>query len=88
MCKRLDELDDVFAYQKPHGSYLMFPRILREEGKNSTKFCKRLLKEARVSTTPGIAFGPTGERHLRMSFCVPEATITRAFDRMGAYFSK
>lgn len=86
MCEGLDKLDTVFEYQKPHGSYLMFPRILLEEGKDSTKFCKTLLKETRVSTTPGIAFGPTGERHLRMSFCVSEDVINKAFDRMEAYF--
>jgi len=86
MCERLDRLDSVFAYQKPRGSYLMFPRILLEEGKDSTAFCKRLLKEGGVSTTPGIAFGPTGQGHLRMSFCVPEEEIHKAFDKMEVYF--
>jgi aminotransferase len=28
MCERLDRLNTVFSYQKPEGSYLMFPRIL------------------------------------------------------------
>jgi len=86
MCTRLDAMSSVFEYQKPGGSYLMFPRILVEEGRDSTAFCKRLLKEAGVSTTPGIAFGSTGQSHLRMSFCVPEAEINKAFDRMEAYF--
>jgi len=86
MCKRLDDLGSVFEYQKPRGSYLMFPKILLKEGKDSTTFCKKLLKEAKVSTTPGIAFGPTGECHLRLSFCVPEETINKAFDRMDMYF--
>jgi len=83
MCKRLDRLDHVFEYQKPKGSYLMFPKILLDEGKDSLAFAKRLLKEARVSTTPGVAF--KGESHLRMSFCVPEKTINKAFDRMEVY---
>jgi aminotransferase len=82
MCQRLDALPDLFSYQKPGGSYLMFPRILIEEGKDSTSFCKRLLREARVSTTPGVAFGPTGESHMRLSFCVPEEAINKAFDRI------
>jgi len=85
MCQRLDALPEVFSYQKPGGSYLMFPRILGEEGRDSTSFCKRLLREARVSTTPGIAFGPTGESHLRLSFCVPEETINKAFDRIERF---
>ena len=65
----------------------MFPRILLEEGKDSTTFCKRLLREGRVSSTPGVAFGPTGEQHLRLSFCVSEDEINKAFDRMEAYFA-
>ncbi len=85
MCERLDALESVFDYQRPGGSYLMFPRILLGEGRDSTAFCKRLLREARVSTTPGIAFGPTGEGHLRMSFCVPGEEINKAFDRIEAY---
>lgn len=87
MCKRLDNLSSVFEYQKPYGSYLMFPKILHKDGADSEAFCKKLLREARVSTTPGVAFGPTGESHLRMSFCDSEETINRAFDRMGEYFS-
>jgi aminotransferase len=86
MCERLDRLAPVFSYHKPGGSYLMFPRILLDEGKDSTAFCKRLLSEGRVSTTPGIAFGPTGQQHLRLSFCVPASEIDKAFDRMEAYF--
>jgi aminotransferase len=82
MCERLDRLDRVFEYQKPTGSYLMFPRILVDEGHDSTAFCKRLLQEGRVSATPGIAFGPSGQSHLRLSFCVPEEIINKAFDRM------
>jgi len=86
MCERLDNLKDVFTYVKPDGSYLMFPRILGEGQKDSMAFTKKLLKQARVSTTPGIAFGPTGEGHVRLSFCVPEDMINKAFDRMEDYF--
>lgn len=79
-------MGSVFAYQKPTGSYLMFPKILLEEGRDSTTFCKKLLQEAKVSTTPGSAFGPAGQGHLRLSFCVTEDEIHKAFDRMEAYF--
>jgi len=88
MCERLDRLDSVFEYNKPEGSYLMFPKILGDQGNDSITFSKNLLKEARVSTTPGIAFGPTGENHIRLSFCVPEEMINKAFDRMEEYFRK
>ena len=84
MCRRLNRLSHIFEYQTPKGSYLMFPKIKLEEGKDSLAFSKRLLKEARVSTTPGVAF--KSESHLRMSFCVPEEIINKAFDRMEGYF--
>jgi len=86
MCERLDGLSDVFSYQKPAGSYLMFPRILTREGRDSTAFCKKLLADAHVSTTPGAAFGSTGESHLRLSFCVEAEMIDKAFDRMESFF--
>ncbi len=85
MCSRLDQLEHVFTYQKPRGSYLMFPRMIRPEHQGSRTFAIDLLQKARVSTTPGIAF--KGEGHIRMSFCVPEEEIHKAFDRMEEYFS-
>jgi len=86
MCARLETLETVFSVQKPRGSYLMFPKILVEEGRDSRAFCEKLLLEAKVSTTPGSDFGPTAEGHLRMSFCVPEEMINLAFDRLEAHF--
>jgi len=86
MCERLDSLDSIFQYSTPGGSYLMFPKILGDMGKNSLEFSKKLLTETKVSTTPGVAFGPTGEGHIRLSFCVPEEMINKAFDRMEKYF--
>lgn len=88
MCARLDQLKNVFEYHKPGGSYLMFPKILLDEGRDSKAFCEKLLREAHVSTTPGVDFGPTGEGHLRLSFCVPEEMIKKAFDRMEDYFKR
>ncbi|MCD6516020.1 MAG: aminotransferase class I/II-fold pyridoxal phosphate-dependent enzyme [Candidatus Aminicenantes bacterium] len=85
MCSRLDQLEHVFTYQKPRGSYLMFPRMIRPQDQDSRTFAIDLLQKARVSTTPGIAF--KGEGHIRMSFCVPEEEIHKAFDRMEEYFS-
>lgn len=86
MCERLDNLSSVFEYIKPGGSYLMLPKILGDRGKDSIEFSKRLLKDIQISTTPGIAFGPTGESHIRLSFCVSKNMINKAFDRMDKYF--
>jgi aminotransferase len=86
MCNRLDRLSSIFSYQKPKGSYNMFPKILTKEGKDSVSFCMNLLKGAKVATTPGAPFGPSGEEHLRLCFCSSKEVITEAFDRMDKYF--
>ncbi|MCP5274794.1 MAG: pyridoxal phosphate-dependent aminotransferase [Burkholderiales bacterium] len=83
--QRLDRIPHIFEYIKPEGAYYIFPRILAEH-ENSREFAIRLLNEAHVSVTPGSAFGPSGEHHVRMAFCVEDAVINTAFDRIEAYF--
>lgn len=85
ICARLDALSNVFDYVKPEGAYYVFPRI-RAAHRDSNEFAIRLLEEAKVVVTPGRAFGPAGEHHVRMAFCVPAQVIETAFDRMDAYF--
>jgi len=85
ICARLDALSSVFEYVKPEGAYYVFPRI-RAAHRDSNEFAIRLLEEAKVVVTPGRAFGPAGEHHVRMAFCVPAQVIETAFDRMDAYF--
>ncbi len=87
VCERLDALSEHFSYQRPAGSYCMFPRILHPDGKDSLEFCKRMLTEARVSTTPGVGFGTGGEEHVRITFCCAYEDIDRAFDRIEAWLT-
>jgi aminotransferase len=81
ICDRLDAVPHVFEYVRPEGAYYVFPRIVAQH-RNSTDFAIRLLNEARVTVTPGAAFGPAGEHHVRMAFCVGDDVINRAFDRI------
>ena len=81
ICERLDAVPHVFDYVKPEGAYYVFPRIVAEHD-NSFDFAIRLLDEAKVTVTPGSAFGPTGEHHVRMAYCVEESVIEAAFDRI------
>jgi aspartate/methionine/tyrosine aminotransferase len=87
ICERLDALPHVFQYVKPEGAYYVFPRIVTEHS-DSFEFSTRLLDEARVTVTPGNAFGPTGEHHVRMAFCVEDEIIEIAFDRMEKHFGR
>lgn len=85
ICRRLDAVPHVFSYVRPEGAYYVFPRILADH-RNSPEFAVRLLERAGVAVTPGSAFGPAGENHVRMAFCVAEDVIDRAFDRIQKYF--
>jgi aspartate/methionine/tyrosine aminotransferase len=87
ICERLARVPHLFEFVEPEGAYYVFPRILAEHD-NSHDFAIKLLEEAGVSTTPGSAFGPKGEHHLRLAFCVTEDVIDTAFDRIECYFGK
>jgi histidinol-phosphate/aromatic aminotransferase/cobyric acid decarboxylase-like protein len=87
---RLDQMSHVFDYQKPNGSYFVFPRVkdpIRLSG-DSRALAFDLLERAGVALVPGIAFGPTGESHLRLSFGRRDEDIEEAFARMKSYFEQ
>lgn len=83
--ERLYNVPHVFSRQKPEGAYYVFPEILTEHS-SSSEFAIDLLNSAKVAVTPGGAFGPSGEHHVRMAYCVDEQTINQAFDRIEKYF--
>ena len=86
ICRRLARLPELFEYQKPMGAYYVFPKI--KLALKSLEFSKKLLYQAGVITIPGIAFGPSGERHIRLSFAGEEKEINEAFDRIEKYWRK
>ncbi len=85
ICQRLDNIPQVFANQKPEGAYYVFPKIVASHT-NAKEFAIDLLNKTRVAVTPGSAFGPSGEHHVRMAYCVDEDTINLSFDRIENYF--
>lgn len=85
ICERLDRVGHVFQYQKPQGAYYVFPRIMADHD-SSVQFSLDLLEQAKVTVTPGSAFGPSGENHVRMAYCVEDDAINLAFDRIEAHF--
>lgn len=87
ICERLDRLPHIFAYQRPEGAYYVFPKLVCEH-ENSREFSIDLLHKAKVVVTPGSAFGPSGEHHVRMAYCVDTDTIHLAFDRLEQYFGR
>jgi aspartate/methionine/tyrosine aminotransferase len=85
ICERLDALPHVFSYVRPKGAYYVFPRIVAPH-QDSWSFAAKLLDEAKVSVTPGVAFGPASDHHVRLAFCVSDSEIDRAFDRISSLY--
>ena len=55
----------------------------RETGMDSMALSDLLLREAHVAGTPGVAFGPAGEGHIRLSFATGDELLERAVQRIG-----
>jgi len=87
--ERLDALSHALDYQKPNASYFVFPRVKDTVrlARDSRGLAAEILQQARVALVPGIAFGPTGESHLRLCYARPAADVDLAFDRLDAYFA-
>lgn len=97
ICNYLDELQYVFSYVRPESAYFVFPKIIVENfnyesddcpNSLSWKFALNLLEKARVAVVPGVAFGPNGEGHVRMSFGRSERDINESFRRIKKIFPK
>lgn len=86
--EHLDSMPDIFDYQKPQGSYFVFPRLKDTVplARDSRALAHQLLHQARVAVVPGIAFGPTGEGHVRLCFARRLEDIDTAFERIRHFF--
>ena len=69
---------------EPLGAFYVFPGI-QKTGLPSEEFCQRLLREKKVVTVPGTAFGASGEGHIRCSYATSLAKLSEALDRMAAF---
>jgi aspartate aminotransferase len=64
------------------GAFYAFADI-RGTGMDSLSLSDKLLKEAHVAVTPGIAFGQAGEGHIRLSFATSDDLLDKAVQRIG-----
>ncbi|MDX2165848.1 MAG: aminotransferase class I/II-fold pyridoxal phosphate-dependent enzyme [Deltaproteobacteria bacterium] len=87
--ERLDALSHALDYQRPNASYFVFPRVKDTVrlARDSRGLAADILERARVALVPGVAFGPTGESHLRLCYARPAADVDLAFDRLDDYFA-
>jgi len=67
------------------GAFYLYVDVSDFSG-NSEEFCRRMLEESGVATTPGTDFDPEeGNRYLRISFAGREDEIAEAMEAMGEW---
>ncbi|MBQ8971717.1 MAG: pyridoxal phosphate-dependent aminotransferase [Clostridia bacterium] len=69
---------------RPQAGFFYFVDI-SATGADSNAFCADLLRKTGIASTPGIAFGPEWNDHVRFSFAVPMATLERATALLQGY---
>jgi aspartate aminotransferase len=79
VCARLGAMGRVRA-PVPEAAFYAFFAV--EGMDDSLGFAKRLVEEAGIGLAPGVAFGPSGEGHLRLCFAASSETLERASDRL------
>lgn len=72
---------NVFSVKKPDATFYIFPKFSFKNF-NSMQMANFLLDELNISVVPGIAFGPSGEYHLRFSFSTSEENINEGIERL------
>jgi len=81
------ELNDLgLSTCVPSGTFYAFSNISKYS-KNSSRFAKKLLKDAKVAVIPGTEFGPHGEGFVRCSFATDDNLIRKAMARMRKVLS-
>lgn len=76
---RLNAMPGVECH-RPKGSIYVFPKI-KVPGLNSQELAMELLKDG-VLCSPGTAFGPSGEGHLRFAFTISQEDISQGMDKV------
>lgn len=66
--------------EKPKGAFYLFPSY--DQKVSSEDMATYLLEKAHVAVTPGIAFGPSGEGKIRISYAASRDEITEGMSRM------
>ena len=82
---RLNGMPGVECH-KPKGAIYVFPKV-NVKGMNSEEVALELLKDG-VLCSPGSAFGPSGEGHLRFAYTIFKEDISRGMDKVEATLNR
>lgn len=69
----------------PEGAFYVFPKIPARFHMKSEEFANKLADDYGVGVIPGIAFGPGGDNHVRMSYATSMDNIKEAMHRLAAF---
>jgi LL-diaminopimelate aminotransferase len=90
-----DRRDQVVMTLQELGFHLDIPKAaiyvwarLPKMWDDSITFCDRLLREAGVSVTPGVVYGPSGAGYIRISLVTPIEQLSEAMARMKTWMQK
>ena len=81
MVKALNEIEGVHC-RNIEGAFYLFPSFPNSD-KNSLELAEVLLEKAGIAGTPGIAFGQSGEGHVRFSIATAMSDLERAVERLA-----
>lgn len=70
----------------PAGGYFCWLPVT-SLGMDGRTFAERLLKEQRVLVGPGVAFGPGGDGHVRLSFAAEDGRLREGLARLGKFIT-
>jgi aspartate/methionine/tyrosine aminotransferase len=70
----------------PQAAFYAFFKV--KNMKDSKEFAKKLIRETNVGVAPGVAFGQSGEGHLRLCFAANESFINKIMDKLEPALNK
>ncbi len=74
---------DGISVVPPEGAFYVFPQY--DLPIPSVRFCADLLTEEKLAVVPGVAFGPHGEHHIRISYSSPISVLDEGLDRLERF---
>lgn len=78
--RRLDAMN--LPYIRPEGAFYIFADI-SEFKLDSETFCLKALNDYRVAIVPGVYFGVSGDRYIRIAYAVPEKDLSVGLERLA-----
>ena len=77
----------LISCRKSAGTFYAFPNVTKT-GHDSKTVTHRLLTQSKVATVPDVAFGKSGEGHIRICFATDIENIREALRRIAHYFKE